>query len=220
MITKFPLPVFHIANELKDLDGNSYTTVTNGDLQWTIENYRCTKYSDGTRILNLANSADWAADTEGSFCLYDNDNDNFDDYGFMYNGYAILNTKGLPYLRRNGVYESGWRVPTETDLTTLIDSLGGLTVAGGKLKEEGTTHWTTPNTGATDEIGFKALPGGRRSDIGGFSLQGTYTFIMTTTAYETGYYYYRTLRAVNAYAVSAALYTRNGGASVRLVRDV
>ena len=34
---------------------------------------------------------------------------------------------------------------------------------GGILKETGTTHWNFPNTGATDEIGFTALPGGEWS---------------------------------------------------------
>ncbi len=35
---------------------------------------------------------------------------------------------------------------------------------GNKLKETGTTHWTTPNTGATNETGFTAIPGGYRGN--------------------------------------------------------
>ena len=38
---------------------------------------------------------------------------------------------------------------------------------GGKLKEIGTTHWASPNSGATDKYGFTALPGGWRSGTTG-----------------------------------------------------
>jgi uncharacterized protein (TIGR02145 family) len=60
----------------------------------------------------------------------------------------------------------GWHVPSDTEWITLFDYAGGLNVAGGKLKETGTTHWNSPNTGATDEYGFKYLPGGLRDTYG------------------------------------------------------
>jgi len=37
-----------------------------------------------------------------------------------------------------------------------------------KLKETGTSHWAIPNTGATNESGFTALPGGWRGYDGLF----------------------------------------------------
>lgn len=63
----------------------------------------------------------------------------------------------------------GWHVPSDAEWTTLTTYLGGESAAGGKLKESGTTHWTTPNLGATNETGFTAFPGGYRK-YDGFSF--------------------------------------------------
>ena len=73
---------------------------------------------------------------------------------------------------------TGWHVPTDNELTTLTTYLGGLSVAGGKLKEIGLTHWNSPNTGATNESGFTALPGGMRNMPGTFSSILENSFIM------------------------------------------
>jgi len=62
-----------------------------------------------------------------------------------------------------GVCPSGWHVPSDAEWTTLTDSLGGLSVAGGKMKETGTTHWNSPNTGATSSSGFTAFGSGYHS---------------------------------------------------------
>jgi len=40
--------------------------------------------------------------------------------------------------------------------------LGGKDLAGGKLKEAGTSHWIEPNTAGTNESGFTAFAGGHR----------------------------------------------------------
>ena len=58
---------------------------------------------------------------------------------------------------------SGWHLPADAEWTMLTNYLGGEKVAGGKLKETGTTHWQDPNTGATNETGFTALPAGFRA---------------------------------------------------------
>jgi len=67
----------------------------------------------------------------------------------------------------------------------LIDYLGGAEIAGGKLKEDGTLHWNSPNTGATDESGFCALPAGSHCPMGRFDFPyfGTSaSFVCITTA--------------------------------------
>ncbi len=95
---------------------------------------------------------------------------NVADYGLLYNFGAVDNILGLAYLERGGVQESGWRVPTETDLRGLCVAAGGIIIggsgghgyetAGGKLKEMGLLHWDSPNTGAVDSLGFKGIGAG------------------------------------------------------------
>ena len=80
---------------------------------------------------------------------YDNNQSNVITYGYLYNGEIAIN-----------ICPSGWHLPNEDEWATLINYLGGAKIAGGKLKEKGTTHWASPNSGATDESGFTALPGG------------------------------------------------------------
>jgi uncharacterized protein (TIGR02145 family) len=54
----------------------------------------------------------------------------------------------------------GWHLPSIAEWTVLINYVGTLLTAGGKLKEIGTTRWSAPNTGATDDFGFTAVGNG------------------------------------------------------------
>ena len=115
----------------------------------------------------------WLGDTSGAYCWYNNDSNNKDTYGLLYNWYAINNVKGLAYLEKNGVQDTDFRVWNDADINYLITLLGGSSLAGGKLKEMGLVHWVTPNSGATDDYGFKGLPGGdRQGDSGTFEGLG------------------------------------------------
>lgn len=87
---------------------------------------------------------------------------NFINYGVLYNWPAAC--QSCP---------NGWHLPSETEWTELSDYLFGVFIAGGKLKEKGNTHWIFPNTGATDETGFSALPGGSRNEDGTFDFIGS-----------------------------------------------
>ena len=55
---------------------------------------------------------------------------------------------------------TGWRLPTDNDWQKLVGYLGGVEVAGAKLKETGTTHWTIPNAGSSNRSGFTAIGAG------------------------------------------------------------
>ena len=148
-------------NILRDLDGNEYTTVIIGEQEWIVENWRCTKYADGSDILHFSLNDDWIAATEGAYCVYNNDVANIPAYGLLYNQIAIRSEKGFSYIEKGGV-DQNFQVTTIADIITLANYLGGVAVAGGKLKEIGTTHWNSPNTGATDEVGFSGMGGGYR----------------------------------------------------------
>ena len=77
-------------------------------------------------------------------------------------------------------------MPTDAEWQTLIDYLGGEDVAGGKLKETGTVHWTSPNTGATNESCFSALPGGCRRYEGNYNNMGISAKFWASTEYDGG----------------------------------
>jgi uncharacterized protein (TIGR02145 family) len=97
--------------------------------------------------------------------------------------------------------------------------LGGDSVAGGKLKETGTTHWLTPNTGATNETGFTALPGGRRNDDGSFDFIGGYGYWWSSTEYFANYAYIRDLLSDASYVPTFGDFNKYHGLSVRCLRD-
>jgi uncharacterized protein (TIGR02145 family) len=109
-------------------------------------------------------------------------------------------------------------VPTDAEWTTLATYLGGLSVAGGKLKEAGLTHWQTPNTGATNETGFTALPSGYRPTNGAFYNIGTFGTFWSSTANDAAsglfrYVYYQGADMVRK------VDNKTYGFSVRCLRD-
>lgn len=145
---------------IRDGDRNVYTSVQIGTQVWLVENLKTTKFNDGTSIGNVTDNTEWASLTSSAYCWYNNDaSTNKNPYGALYNWYTLTIGKLCP---------SGWHVPTDTEWTDLFTYLGGGIIAMGKLKETGTTHWLSPNTGATNETGFTALPGGYRGINGNF----------------------------------------------------
>ncbi|MFO7621684.1 MAG: FISUMP domain-containing protein [Bacteroidales bacterium] len=151
-----------LAGQIRDVEGNVYNTVTIGLQVWMAENLKTTKYNDGTDI-PLATTG-WSNLQTPAYCWYDNDKDAYGDiYGALYNWHSAETGKLCP---------SGWHVPSELEWIELLNFADGQAVAGGKLKEEGTTHWQSPNTGASDYYNFKALPGGDRYIYGDFSNIG------------------------------------------------
>jgi uncharacterized protein (TIGR02145 family) len=154
-------PSVILGNNINDIDGNSYHTVTIGTQVWMVENLKTTRYSNGEPIPNITDANQWSNLTSGAFSNYNNDESIALEYGRLYNYYTVIDNRNL--------CPTGWHVPANDDWITLTTYLGGESVAGGKLKETGTNHWKSPNTGATNETGFTALPGGHRSNSGNFN---------------------------------------------------
>lgn len=140
-----------ITTSIADLSGNTYHAVKIGTQVWMLENLKTKKYRDGTVVPNVTNDT-WTNLTTGAWCDFTNTAAYGNKYGHLYNWYAVNDSRNLAPL--------GWHVATDQEWTTLTDFLGGDAVAGGKLKETGTTNWQSPNTGATNESGFTAQSGG------------------------------------------------------------
>lgn len=95
----------------------------------------------------------------GSGCYeYDNNKANATIFGYLYT-----------WETAKKVCPTGWHLPSMAEWTTLVIFAGGEKTAGNKLKEAGSKHWANPNTGATNESGFTALPGGGRQEDGQFT---------------------------------------------------
>jgi uncharacterized protein (TIGR02145 family) len=204
-----------------DIDGNVYQTIRIGDQCWMMENLKVTHYRNGEDVPNVANNADWEGLSTGAYCEYNNDVYNVATYGRLYNWYAVNDSRNIA--------PAGWHVPSDAEWRQLEMYLGmsqaqadamGLrgTDEGGKLKEVGTVHWTSPNTGATNQSGFTALPGGYRHYDGTYPNMGS-TAVFWSSTEDTGYSaWYRALHSSSS-QVSRALIDEHYGFSVRCVRD-
>jgi uncharacterized protein (TIGR02145 family) len=203
---------------MTDQDGNVYKTITIGTQTWMAENLRTTKYRDGTEMPNICYGL-WNLSKNDAYCSYNNTTDavSIATYGRLYNWYTVTNS--------HNIAPEGWHIPTDVEWTTLITYLGGESVAGGKMKETGTTHWIAPNTDATNESGFTGLPTGAR-DSGGSDPEPFFNFMGAC-----GYYWSSTEPGPD-YAVgdfcrlcndNAAVYrydnSKAEGFAVRLVKD-
>jgi M6 family metalloprotease-like protein/uncharacterized protein (TIGR02145 family) len=197
------------ADAVTDIDGNYYNTVTIGSQVWLAENLKTTKLNNGLDIQNVIDAAAWSGLSTPAYRWYDNDIHNKNIYGALYNWYTV-NT--------NNLCPSGWHVPSEADWTILIDYLGGQYIAGGKLKEAGTTHWQSPNVGATNESGFTALPGGTCLEDGAFINIGTSGYWWSSTEDRPGV---SVGRQLNYYfdAVDFPTFYNQDGLSVRCVKN-
>ncbi|MBN1761309.1 MAG: InlB B-repeat-containing protein, partial [Chitinispirillaceae bacterium] len=200
---------------VKDVEDNEYDVVIIGDQVWMAENLRTTRYNDGSAISHLPDSASWDNMDTAGYCWYDNKISNKIPYGALYTGNVVFTGKLAPI---------GWHVPTSLEWDTLAEFLGGSDVAGGKMKETGTAHWNSPNTGATNSSGFTAVPAGSRSGkyfslpAGVFANMGLHASWWVYTDWDDAYLQNYGI-SNDATTLTVSNLTKNYGRSVRCVRD-
>ena len=218
-----------------DIDGNTYRTVRIGDQIWMQENLRVTHYADGTAVPFVENNTNWDALEwdDKAYCWYDNSVANKDIYGGLYTWAAAMNGELSSEANPSGmqgVCPNGWHLPSDSEWKQLEMYLGmsqseadsenyrGIN-EGGKLKEIGTIHWISPNTGASNESGFTALPGGARNTVGDFENLGRISHFLTSTAYDTTRMWIRALINSRSDTYRHYIYRKKEGTSVRCVKD-
>lgn len=191
-----------------DYAGKTYQTITINGKEWMAENlaYLPAVYpsSDGSYAVEPRY---YIYDYQGTDVAAAKNNANYSTYGVLYNWPAAI-----------AACPPGWHLPSDIEWTDLITVLGGESVAGGKLKESGYTHWSSPNNGATNEIGFAALPAGYRHGSGAFSLIGGYGFWWSSTEDYSCCAWTRTM-GCNSSNVNRSSYNKEVGFSVRCVKD-
>jgi uncharacterized protein (TIGR02145 family) len=174
--------------EVTDIDGNIYDIVTIGNQTWMAEDLRTTKYADGTPITNVETDTEWGNlennNSDKAYCFYDNNENS--DYGALYTCAAATNGVVFTTVNVQGVCPDGWHLPNNSEWDELGAYLG-YDVAGGKLKEVGTSHWEAPNEGTTNSTGFTALPSGYREQDGAFAELTRLAFWWTSTESSLDY---------------------------------
>ncbi len=193
-------------DSIYDSEGNKYRTIGIGTQTWMAENLKSTKLNDGTEIPFVADGTAWANLTTPGYCWFNSDSVG---YGALYNWYTVNTGKLCP---------EGWHVPSDDEWTTLTDYLGGISDAGGMLKETGTSHWLSPNTGATNATGFTGLPAGYRNYAGGFNNIGHYGFWWSTTEWTSSSAWYRDVY-YGYNSVDRSNSTKNSGITVRCIKN-
>ena len=198
----------------------AFKAITIGTQKWMDKNLSVTTYKDGTLIGAALTTSQWvsyvnnpgpldgawvyptAADGSGNFVESNR------DYGKLYNWYALSST--------HGICPTNWHVPSRSEWGKLYNYLSGNTVAGGKIKEAGTTHWDTGNV-ADNSTGFTALPGGYMG--GGASLgfpNYGYYWASDDISTDLGYTY---LLVPTSAKIDSANMGKVGGAAIRCIHD-
>jgi len=204
-----------------DFDGNVYETVLIGNQCWMVENLRVTHYRNGEAVPNVTDGSVWDTLSSAAYCNYNNGQDGVLVHGRLYNGFAVNDSRGIA--------PEGWHIPTDGEWRRLEMHLGmsleesagfGFrgTNEGGKLKEAGVEHWRSPNTGATNESGFFALPSGCRGTQGSYLYAGMHGAYWSSTPISVSNAYYRELNYADSRIKRSHIHMTIGF-SVRCVRD-
>jgi uncharacterized protein (TIGR02145 family) len=209
---------YAMGSGVTDIEGNFYPSIIINGQEWMQKNLAVTKYRNGDLIPTGLDNTTWQNTTSGAYAIYNNDPANNTIYGKLYNWYAVNDSRGA--------CPTGWHVPSDGEWTFLINYLDpnqdpnvyGVqsAIAGGKLKS--TIVWSSPNTGATDETGFQAVPAGFRGTDGGLIDLGYYGNYWSSIECNSTFSWKRRLYYSNS-NINRECVDKRDGYSVRCLKD-
>jgi len=213
-----------VTRTVTDIDGNVYTTVKIGDQWWTAENLKVAHYRNGEEVPEVTDNTAWTGVSTGARCSYDNSETNADTYGYLYNWYAVNDSRSIA--------PEGWHVPTDEEWKQLEMYLGMSQSEADNEDYRGTNEgsklagnaslWESGALTSNSEFGssgISALPGGYREMWDGyfFSL-GAFAYFWSSTECDINVAWSRAMR-YDYSNVDRSVYFERSGFSVRLVRD-
>jgi uncharacterized protein (TIGR02145 family) len=206
--TDTPTPTSTPTNTPTPTPTPNYSQCASG---WTLVNLNVTTYRNGDPIPEVTGNTEWSGLTTGAWCYFNHDSNNGPILGKLYNWYAVNDPRGLA--------PEGYHIPTQSEWLNLINCAGGLSTAGGELKQTGTTYWNSPNVGATNSTNFSVLGAGFRS-----STTGSFGGLLNSSSFWTSNEQ-DSLNALsyvlsdNSTSVSLSVSLKGRGFSVRLIQD-
>ncbi len=201
------------AQFVTDIDGNTYNTITLGKQKWMKENLKTTHFNNGDLIETSALAISNDSTSVYQWC-YNNDTLNIPTYGRLYTWYVVNDSRN--------VCPAGWHVPSDDERTYLANFLGGDTIAGNKMKETGTIHWSTTTISVTNSSDFTGLPGGLRGNSAAYTNINTLGNFWTSTPWGSNSFpraYTYQLKS-NSGALEQSIAVANCGLSVRCIQDI
>jgi uncharacterized protein (TIGR02145 family) len=196
------------------------STVKIGNQEWMTNNLNVATFKNGDAIPEAQTSEAWikaGEEVKPAWCYYDNDPENGNKYGRLYNWYAVTDPRGLA--------PSGWHIPSDAEWTTLTDYLGGEAAAGHKMKSKAgwndNGNGSNTNGNGSNTSGFSGLPGGIRSIRSGkgtFNDVGDDGYWWSSTKYMKIYVWNRVLYCSYGFVGRSNNY-KALGFSVRCLRD-
>ena len=196
-----------------DIDGIVYESVRIGNQIWMKENLKTTKFNNGTQIPQITDNSEWATLNDGAYCDFMNNSNNGDIYGHLYNFFAVTDSRKL--------CPAGWHVPSKSDWDILINYLGGVNVAGTRLKEPGTEHWET--AGGDNMSGFTGLAGSWRGGDGLFYYYTRFVGCFWTSTLSKNStnnpWTLFLLQSANVEYNNDSYHTQKAGNSIRCIKD-
>jgi uncharacterized protein (TIGR02145 family) len=175
------------SGNFKDPRGEKvYKTVKIGNKVWFAE--------------NLAFVPDY-----GNYWAYDNNNANIAKYGYLYDWETAIK-----------VCPDGWHLPSDEEWDVLSESLGGIGVAGRKMKS--TSGWADNGNG-NNSSGFNAKPSGTKLYDGfGYNLGNT-VYWWSSTEYDMRRASGRYINDYDGILYKNNEFDKDFGFSVRCIKD-